>query len=430
MTMTMAGRDRRARRSVKQRTQQSRPTTALLMRLPWRTVIFIGFFLLPLYATGIAEAVDRIPSQGSEPIRIGVVGALTGPKMPYGRSQLHGAELAALEINSGGGIAGRKIEIVSADDHGEPGDVGSIADGLIHRDRVAAIVGSVDSGCTHVLAMLAVKCHVPHITCVATDPSLTRAGTPWTFRTLADDERQAEALVEWLHTNNVSRLALIAAETRYGKMGAKTMTRRARAVGMRVDGPYMIAISSDKNDARKNPDAGDPEDIVARALNGASSGEFAPDAVVIWGLAREGVRVAAALSKLKFHGIICGGDGLATPAFYGSAASETEGIIVTCPYVESDPGPANRIFREAYRQAYGELPDSFAAHAWDTLHLIAKAHSTAGPEASPDAFREAISLVGSNFEGATGRIAFDATGNDTRRVRLARCRAGTLEPFK
>ncbi|HEY9069723.1 MAG TPA: ABC transporter substrate-binding protein, partial [Candidatus Ozemobacteraceae bacterium] len=132
-----------------------------------------------------------------EPLRIGVIGALTGPKAAYGLPHLNGARLAADEVNAAGGIAGHRIELLPADDRGEMGLVGELATRLIFTGRVLALLGSVDSGCTHVAAMIAVKMQVPHLTSVATDPTLTRAGSPWTFRTLADDDRQAAAVVAW-----------------------------------------------------------------------------------------------------------------------------------------------------------------------------------------------------------------------------------------
>ncbi|MFZ2955818.1 MAG: ABC transporter substrate-binding protein [Candidatus Ozemobacteraceae bacterium] len=411
-------------------------------------LFFLPFFLLFLISPAASGEEIISSSQAlTSSIRIGVVGALSGPKAPYGRSQLRGAELAAKEINETGGVNGRMVEVISADDQGNSGEVGVIADALIHRQKVSALLGSVDSGCTHVLAMLAVKCHIPHVSCVATDPSLTRAGTPWTFRTLADDERQASALIVWLREKRVSSVGLIAGDSRYGKMGAKSFARQARAMGIRVDGPRLVSVSitsstetsstknsstegsSTESSSTENSSAETPsnvpavEQIVTEALRGH------PDAVIIWSLAREGITIAAALKKFKFQGIIAGGDGLATPAFFSSAAEAAEGIVVTCPYIESARLPLNEKFREEFKKSYSESPDSFAAHAWDTLRLIAEAHRHAGSAPSSDALRESLATIGSDFPGATGNIALDATGNDTRPVRLAQCHAGRLEPL-
>lgn len=346
---------------------------------------------------------------------VGILGALTGPKAIYGTSHLQGASLAAAEVNAAGGIAGKSLEIVSADDQGEMGRVGDLMTQLIYGRNAIAVIGSVDSGCTHVAAMLAVKTHVPHLTCVATDPSLTRAGSPWTFRTLADDDRQAAALVAWLWGTGVRRIALLAGESRYGRMGARSFARRFREKGGEVTGPVFMAAT---------------EAAASNAVQDAGIGQA--QAVVLWMLAPEGRLAADALRRSGFSGTIAGGDGLASPAFYGSGDRAVEGVVVTCPYAAAAKTPENTAFRRAYEAAYGETADSFAAHAYDTVKLVASAASAIDdadrrdPATARNALRKILSRI-ETFRGATGEISFDASGNDVRDVRLVVCRNGTLE---
>lgn len=345
---------------------------------------------------------------------VGVLGALTGPKAIYGKPHLQGASLAAAEVNASGGIAGIPIEIVAVDDRGEMGQVGDLMTQLIYGRNVVAVLGSVDSGCTHVAAMLAVKAHVPHLTCVATDPSLTRAGSPWTFRTLADDDRQAAALVEWLWGQGLRRISLLAGESRYGRMGARIFARRFREKGGEVTGPvFMVATEASATNAVRD------------------AGTERAQAVVLWMLAPEGRLAAAALKRSGFAGIVAGGDGLASPAFYGSGDRAVEGVVVTCPYLADAETPENTAFRRAYEAAYGEPPDSFAAHAYDTVKLVASAASAIEAAdrrdfaAARDALRNMLARI-SYFRGATGDLSFDASGNDVRDVRLAVCHGGSL----
>ncbi|HNV70286.1 MAG TPA: branched-chain amino acid ABC transporter substrate-binding protein, partial [Candidatus Ozemobacteraceae bacterium] len=72
---------------------------------------------------------------------------------------------------------------------------------------------------------------------------------------------------------------------------------------------------------------------------------------------------------------------------------------------------------------YGRDPDSFAAHAYDTVRLLESAWRQA--HGSRDSLREALART-RLFRGATGSMGFDETGNDTRLVRLAVCRNGSL----
>ncbi|RCK80128.1 MAG: Branched-chain amino acid ABC transporter, amino acid-binding protein [Candidatus Ozemobacter sibiricus] len=344
--------------------------------------------------------------------KIGVMGALSGPKAPYGVAHLQGARLAVEEINARGGVAGRPLELIAVDDRGEMGEAGPLAVRLVTEEGVLALIGSVDSGVTHVLAMIAVKSHVPHLTCVATDPSLTRAGSPWTFRTLADDERQAAALVEELVIRQGRRrLALVAGSSRYGRMGARTFARLARAAGAVVDGPHLLPA---------DPAGWFPVVDRARADD--------PEAIILWTLSREGKAAAGRLAALGYRGVIAGGDGLATPDFFADPGPGIDGTLVTCPYDESNPAPAHRAFQQAFQARYGRAPDSFAAHAYDTVGLVAAALArlaAAGVPPTRAALRDELAAA-PPYEGVTGRLVFDATGNDRRPVQLARVRGGRL----
>jgi len=382
----------------------TKPTTSGLPAGTLLQAVIVAALIVSSIAAAWAEA----------PWRIGVIGALSGPKSVYGRPHLQGATLAAAEINTAGGIAGRSLELVPVDDRGEMRLVGDLMTDLIYRKNVLAVLGSVDSGCTHVAAMIAVKAHVPHLTSVATDPSLTRAGSPWTFRTLADDDRQAAALVDWLWRRGVKTVSLLAGESRYGRMGARIFARQFREKGGTVVGPLFMAATAES-----------ASQAVARGSIGQSQ------AVVLWMLAPEGLLAAAELGRIGFAGMIAGGDGLASPAFYGSGSRAVEGAVVTCPYVADSAAPENTAFRRAYRSRFGTEADSFAAHAYDTIRLIATAIASMPADKQPDlaesrAGLQKILVDIRNVKGATGEIAFDATGNDTRDVRLAECRNGSL----
>jgi len=352
-----------------------------------------------------------------EPFPIGVIGALTGAKAAYGLPHLNGARLAADEVNAAGGIAGRRIELLPADDRGEMGLVGELATRLIFDGRALALLGSVDSGCTHVAAMIAVKMQIPHLTSVATDPSLTRAGSPWTFRTLADDDRQAAAVVAWLRGRGIRRISLLAGASRYGRMGAGILARRFREAGGTVTGPVFLT---------SEPAA------VARACDEAACATA--EATVLWMLAPEGLAAVSELKRRGFSGPLIGGDGLATPAFYASGNPAVEGVVVTSPYRADAPTPGNEAFRRAYRARFGTEADSFAAHAYDTVRLLASAASSLGT-ALPEDLKERRARLRAalggidRFEGVTGPLGFDATGNDTRDVSLAVCRGARLDPI-
>lgn len=95
----------------------------------FRAAIFSG--ALAALAAGTARA---------EPVLIGVAGPMSGPLSAYGAQMVEGVERAAAQINARGGLAGREILVVIADDVADPTRVEGVTDDLIARN-VFAVIG-------------------------------------------------------------------------------------------------------------------------------------------------------------------------------------------------------------------------------------------------------------------------------------------------
>jgi branched-chain amino acid transport system substrate-binding protein len=59
------------------------------------------------------------PRGAGDTIKIGFMGALTGDVAMFGKPTLEGMKMAVEEVNAAGGINGKKIEIVEADNRGD-----------------------------------------------------------------------------------------------------------------------------------------------------------------------------------------------------------------------------------------------------------------------------------------------------------------------
>ncbi|MCW5625987.1 MAG: ABC transporter substrate-binding protein, partial [Burkholderiales bacterium] len=79
-------------------------------------------------------ACASVTATAQQPIRIGELNsykAFPAFLEPYRK----GWTLAVEEINAAGGIGGRKLEIVSRDDNGNPGDAVRVAEELVSREQ-------------------------------------------------------------------------------------------------------------------------------------------------------------------------------------------------------------------------------------------------------------------------------------------------------
>ena len=81
---------------------------------------------------------------------------------------------------------------------------------------------------------------------------------------------------------------------------------------------------------------------------------------------------------------------------------------------------------EEYRKTFQTEADSFAAHGYDALGLIARA--IAGSDGSAEGIREALTRIGP-YEGVVGPGGLDPSGNETRAVQLARVKDGAFVPM-
>lgn len=348
--------------------------------------------------------------------RIGVMGPLSGPAAGYGRSQLDGVTLAAEELNAqvdagAPGALRLRVELVPVDDRADMSGAGDRLVRLIYEERVHAIVGAINSAVTHVVQMVTAKAHVPMITTTSTDPSITRSGSFYTFRCLADDLLQGRALADRVYdVDGHRRVALLRQDNRYGKMGGAEIARIGRERGA----PMVLDLLFDGKAARF--------DAQIAALRDA-----APDALVIWGLYTPGARLVRALRGAGLRFPIYGADGLVHPEFLRLAGDAAEGALVTLPFNPCRDDPITRGFLARFRARFGRQADSFAAHSYDALMLIAAAIRRAGG-VDPEHIKDEL-LLTRLHPGVTGRITLDETGNDTREVELARIVGGAFAPL-
>lgn len=338
------------------------------------------------------------------------MGPLTGPAKGYGISQRDGVALAAGEINAHSRETGLRVELVVVDDEADMSAAGDRLVDLIYTHEVNAIIGAINSAVTHVVQMVAAKTHVPMITTTSTDPSITRAGSYYTFRCLPDDLLQGRALADRLFRIDGRRhVALLRQDNRYGKMGGSEIARIAKAKGR----PLMSDAFFDGKAERFDREV----DALRRA---------GPDALVIWGLYKPAGLLVKALRDAGLSFPVYGADGMAHPGFLEHAKDAADGVVMTFPFDPCRDDPVTRAFLERFRERFGYEADSFAAHSYDAMMIIWSAIRQ-GRCTDRDCIKD-LMLKTRNHHGVTGVITLDKDGNDTREVELAVVRNGRFVP--
>jgi branched-chain amino acid transport system substrate-binding protein len=162
----------------------------------WR---MLGVAAASLCVVAGASAADAASAPSGAPIRIGLLAPLTGSGGAYGKEEETAAKAAAAHINAHGGVLGRPLEIVVADDETTPTAGVSAARKLIDVDGVVAITGIWSSAVALAVRPVALEKSVALLPVGSAD-ELTEGdnkGLVWRFQTNGKNWGQAFANVAY-----------------------------------------------------------------------------------------------------------------------------------------------------------------------------------------------------------------------------------------
>ena len=170
------------------------------------------------------------------PIRIGIIGPLTGGSSDFGNSMRQGAQMAVAEINAVGGYLGRPLEVVLRDDRANPDAGRAAAEDLVLKEKVAYTIAYCNTGVAlKALDVFESNKHLLMVPC-ATGTAVT-AKTPaaqsYVFRLAPVDYMKARFLVrDIVERRKFTQVAIFADRTGYGDGGVKDLTAELAKRGL------------------------------------------------------------------------------------------------------------------------------------------------------------------------------------------------------
>src|SRR5882672_3851088 len=161
------------------------------------------------------------PAMAQAPIKIGELNSYkVFPAFlePYKK----GWELAVEEVNAAGGVLGRKIEIVSRDDNGNPGDAVRVAEELLSREQVSFLIGTFPSNVGLAVADFAKQRKVLFIAAEPlTDKIVWDSGNAYTFRLRTSTYMQTAMLIPDAVKLKKKRWAIVYPNYEYGQSATR-----------------------------------------------------------------------------------------------------------------------------------------------------------------------------------------------------------------
>ncbi len=316
--------------------------------------------LLSLAGGALALGVVAGSAHAAETIRIGEINSYT--RLPaFTEPYRKGWQLAVEEINAKGGVNGHKLEVISRDDGGKPGNAVKIAEELVRKDKVALIAGTFFSHIGLAVADFAKQNKVLFLAAEPLSDAVVWAkGNRYTFRLRPSTYMQAAMLAREAAKTGAKKWATVAPNYAYGKDAVKAFKKVLKSIDPSVEfveeqwpplfkidaGSTVRAIEAAKPDGIYNVTFGG--DLAKFVREGSLRGLF------------EGRTVASLLTG--------------EPEYLAPLKDEApEGWIVTGYPVEQITNPAHKAFYDAYKSKWGEAPKTGSLVGYNTMLSIAAA---------------------------------------------------------
>lgn len=369
-----------------------------------------------LRCVAAALALVALAALAEEPIRIGSVLSLTGPAAFLGDPELKTLNLYIERINAGGGVLGRKLELVHYDDASDASKANTFAKRLIEQDKVQFVIGGTTTGSTMAMVPLIERAGVPFIS-MAGGVAIVEPVKKWVFKTPHTDRMAAEKVFEDMKKKSISRVGLLSETSGFGQSGRK----EARGVA----GKYGITLVADETYGPKDTDM-TAQLTKIRATEGLQ-------ALFVIGLGQGPAIVTRNHQQLGIKVPLYHAHGVASDEFIKLAGAAAEGVrlpaaalIVAKQLATNDPQKeVVTAYDKAYRERYKEDVSTFGGHAYDALMLLTDAIKRAGGS-DPAKVRDAIEQT-RGYMGTGGLVNFSATdhlGLDLTAFRMVEIRNG------
>ena len=329
-------------------------------------------------------------ARAGDTINLGVIFPLSGPQAHFGVESSDGIILAMERINREGGLLGRQINLIIADDENIPANTVANFLRLTTQDGVGIIMGSSTSGATLAMAPMAQQQGVVVISPSATAFGVTQAGD-FVFRTCFIDSFQgivgANFAFDGLNARRAAVLYDQGADYNRGLGHAFIAQFTARGGEIVSHQVYMTGAV----------------DFSAQVTSIAAA---SPDVVFLPNFLND---VALQAMQLRAQGVnvpLLGGDGW--DGVVNIAGPEIAGGLWSGSFSAETTDPMGAQFVRDFHARFGRTATQFAALGYDTMLLIASAIRRAGTT-DPRAVRDALAATNELF--VTGAITFDENRN-------------------
>ncbi|MEC5396416.1 ABC transporter substrate-binding protein [Uliginosibacterium sp. H1] len=340
-----------------------------------------------------------------EPVRVGFVGGLTGRGADLGESARNGVLLAVEQKNAGGGIKGRRIEVLVRDDAGQP-DRAAQAVRELAAAGVDAIIGSQTSATTAAMVPELDASHVLGISPTASSMSLF-GKDDYLVRINRNTRDNARDYAEYIRVKRgLRRVALVydVPNKLFSLSWAEEFKKAMDVAG----GEVVLTLPFDPNND-------DSHAVAAGELLAAR-----PDCVLMVTTTVDTARLAQQLRQRGSELPLLTSEWASTEQLIEMGGRAVDGMAMVQAHNRDDPSPAFRNFATAFETRFKREPGYAAVASYDATSVALVALERRQGKQS---LKEAVLTYGP-YQGLQQQIAFDSNGDTRRKVYFSVIRDG------
>jgi branched-chain amino acid transport system substrate-binding protein len=368
-----------------------------------RTILFVLVVLSVLLAacasptaapqpTAAPAQATAAPKASSEPIKIAIIGAMSGTNAILGEWMKKGVTLAVEEKNKAGGIQGRQITLVIYDDEADPTKSVNLAQKVCTDDKVMAAWATTNSSAAIADIPIFQQYKIPQIT-NGTSVDFTKKGSAYAFRATPNSLSYESTLVNFLvKTKGFKKFAIIQDTSSYGKSESDAQVATLTELGLKELARESYSIDDKDFTGQLTKILQTQPEVLLLASSEVAAGLIAKQA-----------------RQLGFKGQLAGPTAVGTPKFMETAGVDiAEGAIFTTPFLHNPSDPVNDKFVKAYTARWNEAPDFHGANTYDGTQLLFIAMEKANPLTPENVAAEMHKIKG--YKGVQGEFNVQENG--------------------
>jgi branched-chain amino acid transport system substrate-binding protein len=363
-------------------------------------------------ATGVAftaacgaggESSNSQQAGGTKTFKIAVIDPMSGAYAGLGSAAVHGAELAATEVNDAGGLksgpyAGSKIEIVGLDDQFATGPAAQAAQKVVDDPDIWAATGFIISDNAMAARPILERVGVPLLTTGASAAVITANNPKNIFITIPPNSAFAEGAAWAAKQRGATKAAVLQITGALGDSLSTLGAKKLEEIGVTVTSTQKIPLNT--------------TDVRAQLVRARDTGA---DTLFAVAYNTEMIAIVNALASLDWHPIVADPNGLGYEAtFMQAVGDKANGMVGSTQYDENSKNPANQKFIKTFQAKYGtEESLGTAIYSYQAAQMVI-AGLEQGPKDRNDLGK--ILYKTSVPDAGVGDLKFDDQGNPVGRL--------------